>query len=558
MKFNYRIFLFILIITPVFVYASIKAMQINGWDDWDFGSAQTMLTIRYWARDGMSNHKFFFIPSGYNSKINFVDEPEFRFLADGTAAGELIGRRLYYTHYPSGYLVPYGLLSKLGFENRFWFRLLAICFSFGAVFFLYGFIYYVTNKKHWPAFIAVFYYITSTIFLRYADSLANQPVDDFLRWSILFFSIFVSQKIIDKNLKNKFYILIWFLYFILAISSYDSTFFIFFWLCALNFYENFCKDKKWYKQIFTKINLKKYFFWALAPILAFIVQILQNTWYLGFKDTLLDFFGVLIFRSTETMGNANSLPFLIKSVVVSLTNIGYFLGMRTRYALPLLIIILLFMYKNKIIAWHSSVWHYVMFLVCSGSLIGFVLPGVGIFGYQGRQMAPALLAIISIATYEIFKKLKEKNFSFKHLILCLLLTFLWFSNFKTTYTYVKQWPNNIVSTTKIDYWNKLNNATDQNTIILTLKDINEMQHGKFIPQFYLDRLTLFFSNTDEALFYMDRIRQSIKKVDFLLVIPKDDLGIVDNFMKENKDYSAQQINIEKDNLINIKIQENEF
>ena len=49
-----------------------------------------------------------------------------------------------------------------------------------------------------------------------------------------------------------------------------------------------------------------------------------------------------------------------------------------------------------------------------------------------------------------------------------------------------------------------------------------------------------------------------KKIDFLLVIPKDDLGIVDNFMKENKDYSAQQINIEKDNLINIKIQENEF
>jgi len=557
-KFNKYIVLLFLIIIPVFTYLSIKAMQVDSWDDWGFGSAQIMLGVRYWARDGIVNHKFFLLPSGYNEDIKFLDQPEFQFLADGIATGELIGRRLYYAHYPSGYLISSGILAKIGFNDRYWFRMLALLLSFGAIFFIYGFIYLVTNKKHWPALIAVFYYLTSTTFLRYADSLSNQPIDDLLKWAILFFSIYAADFTSEIKLKKKLIILIWLLYFILASSSYDSTFFVFFWLCALTYYNNLKIEKPWFKQFFTKVNIKKYFIWASAPILAFSLQIAQNMWYLGFKDMVLDFWGAFVFRSTETMGSANSLPFFVKSFIVALANIGYFTDLRTRFALPLFIFILFFIYKSNIVANYKKLYYYVSFLALGGFLIGFILPGAGVFGYQGRQLAPALLIIISIITYKIFTALKEKNINFNYLFLSLLIIIIWLAHFNACYIYVKKWPNNVVSIDAINYWRELNNITSKNTIILTLQDVEEINHGKFIPQFYADRLILFFSDIDNLLHYMNKISKSIKKTDFLLVVHADDTDLVKKFIIENQDYFAQKINIEKNNLIHFKIKANEF
>jgi len=449
------------------------------------------------------------------------------------------------------------MLASLGFENRFWFRLLALCFSGGAVFFVYGFFYFITDKKHWPALIAVLYYATSTTFLRYADSLANQPVDDFFKWAILFFSIFSTQWISNKSLKIFFNVFIWFLSFILAISSYDSTFFIFFWLCTLSYFNNLDFNKKWYQQVFLRANVKKYLIWAAAPVSAFALQVAQNIWYLGLKDAILDFGGAFMFRSFETTGGINSMPLLIKNSVVALANFGYFLDLRARFALPVLVLILFLCIKNKIISFSQNLWHYFLFLTFSGLFMGFVLPGVGVFGYQGRQLAPASLIIISLATYRSIKLFREKKLNINYIILYMLLLMIWAVHFAAAGNYVWQWPNNAVSIQNINYWHKLNNVTSQNTIILTLKGLSEIEHGKFIPQYYIDRLVLSFDNIDNLLNYMNKISQDIGKTDFLVIVPDGNKKAVEIFIAENKKYAIEEADITNNNLVHLIINKNE-
>ena len=515
-KFNKYIVLLFLIIIIVFTYLNIKAIQVESWDDWGFGSAQIMLGVRHWTRDGMVNHKFFLLPSGYHPEIKFLDEPEFRFLADGIDTGELLGRRLYYAHYPSGYLMPYGFLAKLGFENRFWFRSLSLLLSFGAIFFIYGFIYLIANKKHGPALIAVSYYITSTTFLRYADTLSNQPIDDLFKWSILFFSIFLINYNLETKIKKKINILIWILYLLLASSSYDSTFFIFIWLCALMYFNNFDKNRRWYKQIFIIKNLKVYLLWASAPILAFIIQMAQNVWYLGWKDMMLDFLGAFLARSSEVSGSVNFLSVLLKNLIVALASFGYFTDLRTRFVLPLFLVLFYLALKYKI--FKKKLWYYIVVLTVGGLMIGLVLPGVGIFGYQGRQIAPALLIVISILTYELMKDLKLKKLDFHNFTIISLLAIVWFFHFNATCAYVMNWPNNAVSKDKIEYWDSLKRQTDQNTIILSLKNKENLEYTKFIPQFYTDRLMLWFDNERDLLEYRDKIKLFLKdKVKFLII-----------------------------------------
>ena len=41
-----------LIVLPFLIYGVVMATQESSWDNWGFGSAQTMLTVRYWERDG--------------------------------------------------------------------------------------------------------------------------------------------------------------------------------------------------------------------------------------------------------------------------------------------------------------------------------------------------------------------------------------------------------------------------------------------------------------------------------------------------------------------------
>jgi ABC-type uncharacterized transport system YnjBCD permease subunit len=57
--------LFIVFILVLAIYLGLKTLPEDGWDDWGFGSAQTLMTMKHWSEDGMIHSKFLFIPIGY-------------------------------------------------------------------------------------------------------------------------------------------------------------------------------------------------------------------------------------------------------------------------------------------------------------------------------------------------------------------------------------------------------------------------------------------------------------------------------------------------------------
>ena len=496
------------IILVSFSFLLAKATKINSWDNWSFGSAQTMLTARHWGERGFIKNKLLFIPSGYHSKIEFLDQLEFRFLANGTKTGELIGTRLYYTHYPSGYLVPFGFLAKMGVHDRFFYRFLAILLSTASVFFLFGFIYFLFNKNFWVAFISAIFYSSSATYLGYADSLANMPIDDFLKYAILFLSLY-SYKSPPLNIKNKTKYLIWSLFFILALSSYDSTFFVFFWLVALDFINT------------KKISLKSFLIWASAPVFAFLLQIIQNTWYLGIKDMYLDFWGSFLFRSAQAPAAISNYHLFLKNIAASLSTIGYFLDARTRFMLPIVLILIFLIYKFKLLK--PTQWKYTGALIGAGIIYPILLPIAGTFGYQGRQMAAFTLVLISAATYEIsinFKNLWKKS-AVGCLVLLLIIGAIWTFRAKGTYSYVKNWPNNTIDGDKINNWQEIKKSTELETIVVTTEKTLSGSEI-FFAEFYSDRLILPFKNSNDLYYYSIKIHATIGQEQFLAIIPEEE------------------------------------
>lgn len=514
-----------LVVLPSLVYLVSRSTRVDSWDNWY--SVQTMLTLRYWARDGLLEHKALWICAGYHPEIKIFDKPEFRSLAgSGIATGGLIGQRLYYTHYSPGSAVPFFLLAKSGIENRFLYRLLATALSLGSVLFLGGFAYLITDRNHWISLLAVFYYITSSNFLGYADAVSTMTPDDFYRNLILFLSVFSWKCVADEKLKKKLKIFMWAVYFILAISSYDSTFFIFFWLCALNFIET------------RKFNFKEYFYWAMAPVLAFILQIAQNTWYLGWKDMLLDFWGAFAVRSSEAPVVLGSLPPVIKNIFASLSTAGYLADLRTRFILPLILIIVYLLWRKRVAA--TNFFYVVLALFGAGMIYGIIFPVAGTFGYQGRQLAPALLLLFGMATYETIKMIKEKKLSLGVLALAVCMAIVWSAHFYGAYVYAKDWPNNVFPKEKIAYLEKIKEISDPSTIILRTNS-NIVEGDRNYEQFYADRLVLSFDNPDILFEYMDKLHIAMPgKVNFLLMLTDEEYQRALKKFKSIKEYTATQ------------------
>jgi hypothetical protein len=491
------------ILLPVFAYLAVKAQDPRGWDQWGFGSAQTVLTVRHWARDGMIAHKFLFLPSGYHPNIGFLDRPEFRFLADGTKTGEIIGNRLYYTHYPAGYLIPYGLLAKLGVMERSGLRVAAILFSMLGLAFFYGFAFLFSKRNHWIAGLATLYYATTTVFLGYADSLANQPIDDLFRNAILFVSLYRFSSVSDARKKRHLGIAIWALYFLLASSSYDSTFFVFIWLCGLDVIEH------------RRLRLERCIAWGLAPVLAFAVQVAQNTWYLGIADMLRDFYGAFAFRSSEAPAVLGRLPPLVKNASAALSLTGYLAGLRARFALPIVALLTWAVWRAKLLdkthAWMLSL------LAVAGMTYPFLLPVVGTFGYQGRQLAPALCTLIAVATCATVTRWKSSKWSAA--ILAVPLAILWAAHAWALAGFVNDFPQNAFTGEQVRQWTAYGDGTNHNDVILLLSRLGS---EKFFIQTYADRLVLPFDDVASLVEYAPRIRKEIG--DGRIIVVTDKIG----------------------------------
>ena len=409
---------FIILFIVLGAYLGIKSFSESGWSSWydGIGDAQTLLSAKHWANDGFFYSKFLAIPIGYSKTVRYLDDPQMRQHAHGTVTGGLIGQRLYYTHYPSGYSLPYAVFMKLGISQRHWFRLFALALSLGSLLLMYLFVNLAFGKK--TAVFSSVYYSISTMFLGYADSLANQPIDDLLRFAILSLSFWVVSRGADIRNNHFFNSLIWILYFTLSVSSYDSTLFIFVWLAGLEIV------------ILKKIPWKKLLFFGSAPVLGFVLQMFQNWWYLGnWKDVWLDGFGA----STAKMQTGDVLAHLWSAFRVLDLASGISIA-GTVVVLAIMMFSIFSLQKERV----KNFGGLAGLLFLAGLAYPFIFVGSGGFSYQGKQMMPFVAIVVGVAGSLMFD---FKAWKKEKIILVLAGVIMWSGQIYRTTSFVDDWPN---------------------------------------------------------------------------------------------------------------------
>lgn len=486
-------FAIIILISVIGSYLVIKAIPENSWDGWRVGSAQVLLSDKHWANDGFLKNYFLFIPQGYSKITRYFDDPELRQHSRGIATGGFIGKRLYYTHYPSGYLLPTALLMKLGIEQRFWFRFLEILFSLAGLVFLYWLFNFI-SKSRTIAFLGTFYFGVSILFLDYADSLASQPIEEFLRPFIIMLSV-LALKYGKKYLKY----LIWLFYFALAVISYDSTIFIFIWLIGLDLI------------IIKKFEWRKWLFWALAPISALGLQILQNTLYLGWHDMFWDFTGTI---KTQILGSRKD--FLISHLQRLFAPFGWFFGIAWYFGILISaagMTAIKFLKKHILTGFDEKFLH----LVFGATLFHFLL-FPSLFFHQSRVVSVfggLLIGILTVLPIKIlFQKESKMNVRIILAIIFIIVLSLWFIQGKRTYDYIKQWPNNVWPAENISFDKKIKNLVAGDKVVFQmLGPDREIAGSDRYPmatsedEYYIGSPVLGFTNTADLIRDLNYLKQ---------------------------------------------------
>ena len=425
--------LILVIILILFSYLGIKALDENGWDGWGFGSAQVLMSSQYWAKDGFIKNYILFIPQPYSKLIHYFDKPEFRNRSIETSNGELArDRRLYYTHYPPLFLFPYALMAKLGIEERSIFRTFSLLISLVGLWFFYLFIKSITNKS--IAVVAAIYYGLSVTFLNYADSIAVQPWTVLFTFLILYLSVRAWRNFNIPEKYKKYNLYIWLAYLALSLSSYDATFYIFTYLVLFDIF------------VLKKFLWKKWLIFASAPVLGFTLQVIQNTWYLGWQSMVNDFYRYYIERA---IGNAKNFIIGIAAPFVSMTGIKtiYFFK-KTVIALGSALLILGILWKLKSKVNLNVNFFGIIFVLAAAAIIQpFLINITGWWPYQGVLTAPfwgLLIGASSLFLIETFKQgfSLERKEKIPFFILGIIILGLWAYQLSNTWDYMKNWPNN--------------------------------------------------------------------------------------------------------------------
>ena len=362
------------VLAVALVALAVQAADQYRWSDWGFGDAQTMLSLRQWEEGGWFRNYFLFKPQGYAKVIELFDDPELRHHAHGTCPGSSprVGPRLWYTHYPAGYLIPYAALFRIGLDSLFSVRMLSLLFSMGALVLMYLVFARITSPR--VSFLAVLFYTLSIPFIGYADSLANQPIDDLLRFGFML-AVVLATRAERPELQKRWMIAAWVMEFLLSLTSFDSVFFIYAWLIGWDLLEK--RGFRW----------RTYLVFALAPLSAHGLQFLQNVWYLGWSDAFIDIKDAFLLKHGADQGynvGQGRLGVIITSIFILFTNLYE--------PTPLLVAVLaaygayLLLLRRGDPEMPSAGLLGVLFLC--GLAFVLVLPHAARMPYEARQMIP--------------------------------------------------------------------------------------------------------------------------------------------------------------------------
>ena len=376
------------------LFLSLRASDEFRWSDWGFGDAQTMLSLRQWEEGGWFSNYFLFIPQGYAKVVRFFDDPRLRQHAHGTCPGSSprVGPRLWYTHYPAGYLVPYAVLFRLGLDSLFEVRMLSIVFSIAALVLMYLLFARLTSPR--VGFLAVFFYGLAPAFLGYADALANQPLDDLLRFGFMFAVVLSTRA---ESLRSRRFWLIgaWCTEFVLSLSSFDSVFFVYLWIIGWDILDQ--QGFRW----------KRYLLFSLAPLTAHGLQFLQNVWYLGFTAAAIDIRDAFLLKNAADAGynlGQGRIAVIMSTIGILFNNlyspgilIGFLLGLYMIYAVA-------FEKREEL---ELPTMRLLLVLFFCGVAFMLILPHAARMPYEARQMLPFASLLVSGVVWSFLKLFKD-------------------------------------------------------------------------------------------------------------------------------------------------------
>lgn len=516
---------FVVLVAVLAVYLGLKAFPEEGWSGWKEGSAQTMLTLEHWDRDGIIENRGLFIPIGYSKAARHIDEPDLRHHARGIVTGKLIGNRLYYTHYPPGYLMPFALLKKAGVDARWGFRLLALSFSLVALTLLYAFLCRISTPA--IAFFGALYYGASTMFIDFADSLANQPLDDLLRAAILFLGI--SHARADERERPRYAFFLWALCFVLALSSYDSVIFAFIWLIGLD-YVQWLKTKG---RVGKSIPVKRWALYALAPVSAFAIQQVQNLWYLGWDDLVLDLKGVFLYRVASGEGSGGFARHFTE--VFNVLDLAT--GIPGWYSVPALAaLVLAAVYLRRHIFYRWPELSFFVVLLVAGAAYSAVFSRSSDLDYQGRQLAPALSLLVGTGAVLFFRTAISPRALFNRrggwgraalfAMLAVSLATLFYGQARRTASYAADWPNHAVNPESLKAYKGLNALTDNDAVIFSVDSESAKRYPQAAPTFeyYAGDMVLSFKDKGDMARDLARLKELSKEpFDVIIFTPQFEL-----------------------------------
>ncbi len=364
------------------VFLSVRASDPYRWSDWGFGDAQTMLSLRQWEKGGWFANDFLFVPQGYAKVVTLFDDSQLRHLAHGTcpSSSPRVGPRLRYTHYPAGYLIPYAAFFRLGLDSLFDMRMLSVLFSVCGLVLMYIVFSKITSPG--VAFLAVFYYGLTPAFLGYADALANQPIDDLLRFAFML-AVVLSTRAPSSTQRKWWAVSAWGLQFMLSLASFDSVFFLFVWLIGWDILEE--RGFRW----------KTYFLYGLAPLAAHSLQFLQNVHYLGLHDAIIDIKDAFLLKAGADANynfGEGRLTVIISSIGILLNNlydpgafIAVLLGLYAVYS---------WFIKTPEEGTVPSMRLLIVLFFCGLSFV-LVLPHAARMPYEARQLMPFVAVLVS-------------------------------------------------------------------------------------------------------------------------------------------------------------------
>lgn len=392
-KTSHRVFLIILVVWQLVL--GWRLLDPNRWSGFYNADIQSMLALRYWARDGVAKHAMLNIAQGYSPFIKIFDGTALDAHAASSSYiknGQMV-RRIYYNHYPSFFLVPNWVVSWfIGTEHPAVFRMVQLAISAAGLFFLYLFLWRLFRSRV-AAGVAATAYMLSGLYTDFAHTLVNMPLDDFFRNGFLLLS--VIEKTVERERRRLVTAAMWMSYFLVSLVSLESMAFCFAWLVGYDLFH----EHRW--------RIPRWSLFAVAPIAARAIQFLQTVAVWGWANAYLDWFG----RWT-TMANQDGKTTVLERFLSISRELRYLIGFGYDKHQIILLHLLAFVVTFGLLAGlfilarrereETGSWLRVTALIptillVGGCGFGFIFPGASWMRYEGRQFIPFFAAVVAYA-----------------------------------------------------------------------------------------------------------------------------------------------------------------